>query len=379
MSLETILCATDPGDGEIDDQVALLALSKDPRVKRLICVFLNGKRSGGERREIFIQDYLQYLDTNTTNVELLTIDELNTQPALTVDQAMLIGPLNSDTLINVNVMDKFLFAGDFSTPKDAAPSYNLAGSEATLTYWENRGQLVTVPSALMADMRPTSAMMKWVPKGLAQEVYFTGFNLMGCRASTAINGIQYFAEGLVNPNVGRGANYKSVQALFGDLSKIAEQCYRVAPYYDLALKYFTDIYGPNLKGMKDQVGSIDCLARMNFAIEKIAPGIWTKRTEVYYSTFKDATFDGIKTLQVAFSEKFVPFVKEKAIGALNPLYDLYAAHVLLNGCELLSKEQFEALFEESMEEDEFLDAEPPVTAPLPPLPPPMLVRSMTVR
>ncbi len=372
-SLETVLVATDACDGEIDDQAALVALTHDVRVENLFIVFLNGKLSGGERREIFIKDYIQYLDTNTTNVELLTIDELNTQPALTVDQAMLIGPLKEDTLINVNIKDKFLFAGDFSTPKDAAPSYNLAGSGLTLNYWDHRGQLVTVPSALMADMRPTCAMLEWMPEGLANEVYFTGFNLMGFRASTAIDGIQYFAEGLVNPKVGRGANYKSVQALFGDLSHIGEQCIQKGtPYYDLALQYFTDVFGPQLKGMKDATGSIHALARMNFAIEKIAPGIWTDRTEVYYSTFKDKTFDGIKTLQVAFQEQFVPYVRDHSTHALNPLYDLYAAEVLLNGCKLLSKEQFEALFERPMKEDEFLDAEP-----LPPLPP-MLVRSMTV-
>ena len=373
-TIKTVLVATDAGDGEIDDQAALVALTDDVRVEHLYIVFLNGKVSGGERREVFIKDYLQYLDTTTTNVVLRTIDEINKQPALRVDHVLLIGPLKGDTLINVQVKDKFLFMGDFSTPKDAQPSYNLAGSEATLKYWNNRGQLATVPSALSAEMRPTKAMMKWLPEGLAQEVYFTGFNLMGFRASTAIDGIQYFAEGLVNPMVGRGANYYSVQALFGDLSGIGEQCIQKGtPYYDLALQYFTDVFGPQLKGMKDATGSVHALARMNFAIEKIAPGIWTNRTEVYYSTFKDNTFDGIKTLQVAFEEQFVPYVKDKAIGALNPLYDLYAAKVLLNGCALLSKEQFEELFEEPVSAaDKFYDAEPLFTAP------PMLVRSMTV-
>ena len=104
-SLKTVLCATDACDNERDDQAALIALSQDKRVERLIIVFLNGKVSGGERREIFVKDYLEYLDTTTTNVELLTIDEINTQPALIVDKALLIGPLKGDTLINDQVKD----------------------------------------------------------------------------------------------------------------------------------------------------------------------------------------------------------------------------------------------------------------------------------
>lgn len=381
-SLNTVLVATDACDGEIDDQCALVALSQDPRVKHLVIVFLNGKVSGGARRELFIIQYLAFLDTVNTKIELLTVNELNTQFPRTVDHVMLIGPLKGDTLININISGKFLFAGDFSTVKDACPSYNLAGSEATLNYWQTRGQLITVPSALMVEMRPTTAMLDWLADELSDEVLFAGFNLMGFRASTAIEGVRYFAEGLVNPAVGRGANFKSVQALFGDLSQIGEHCIQKGtPYYTLSLKYFTDIFGPQLEGMKDATGSIECLARMNFAIEGIAPGIWSNRTEVYYSTFKDATFDGIKTLQVAFYDKFVPFVKNQAIGALNPLYDLYAAEVLLNECKLLTKEQFEALFEGAIEEDEYQDAKGTNTDPMMPqirLPPPALARYMTV-
>ena len=68
------------------------------------------------------------------------------------------------------------------------------------------------------------------------------------------------------------------------------------------------------------------LFRMNIALSILFPGIWNNQSELISSDKITPNDPKIKVLW----ERFKTFKIEKVINTFNPIYDLFAAYILLN-------------------------------------------------
>jgi len=242
----------------------------------------------------------------------------------------------------------YIFGCDFPTPAGGCDSFNLSGSHETLASWQRQRRLRTIPSSVMAEMRPCKAILSWMPGAMRDKVVFTGFKLaLGRMPPTIPNVSVKSAEGLVHlvPNQTRGANWKAVETLFLGTAHAQTRGYtslNAVPesdvaegtvYHALAVQYFKDVFGEGYgTRLAYGIASIRSLARMNFALAQIIPGLWEGRERVYYSTWKDEQFGGDAAVRAAFEtfKASLAGMDDGGLAVLNPLYDLYACVQLLH-------------------------------------------------
>ena len=320
-----IVVFTDVGE-ECDDQVALFHLLTTKIMKQNICVVFTGsadKLTQDESMNLW-KNKFAIVFTATQTVTYMTFDKF----ALTkhrCDFALQISPIpdygTKWTGKNLTVRERYILAGD------AEKSFNSAGSSEVIKTFKDK--LILIPSKQMALMRPNVAVLNGLPKTFIDECYFCGFKLLFGRMNPYLLVSKTFAQGLVNPHVGRGANWTTVSAVFESMFgkkmelRPLEECGETNVL--LAKRYFKDI-GPEV--LHDD--SVRYLANINRVLDLVVPGIWCNRKEVYYSSeWKDSTFGGSAFLHGAFAT----YVENVKAETLAPFYDLFAVMVLMGAIE----------------------------------------------
>ena len=325
--------ATDSSE-EIDDQLAMLYLRTVNVLMNLTFIFTGTSKITGEQSlKEFTETFEMHIPIleNFRNVTLTTLGTYKHGEQKNPDYFLQIAPMDFYTGDNLEVNQKYILAGDF---KSDSPSFNMNGSEAITMKFSEQGKLVDIASSHMATMRFNEELLSKFTGPFNEYIVFTAFKLAFGRMHPKCPVAQKFAEGLVNPDVGRGVNYKSVMAIAKnlDVPSIPSFYTHTEPYDALeAKKYFKDIFGAD---WKDTNGSICKLDHINYILHYInvfATGIRPSALfhdnggEVFYSDF---TVDTIPELLKPSWEYFKANAS-KLIDCYNPVYDLFAGYVLV--------------------------------------------------
>ena len=336
--------ATDSSE-EIDDQLAMLYLRTVDVPMNLTFIFTGTSNiTGDQSLKEFTDTFEPHIPIWTPrtrretvrNVTLTTLETYKHSGPHNPDYFLQIAPMKNYTGHNLEVNQKYILAGDF---KSDSPSFNMAGSEALTMKFYEQGKLVDISSHHMATMRFNEELLSKFTGPFNEYIVFTAFKLAFGRMHPKCPVAKKFAEGLVNPDVGRGVNYKSVMTIAKnlDVPSIPAFYTHTEPYDALeAKKYFKDIFGDD---WKDTNGSICKLNHINYILHYInvfATGIRPSALfhdnggEVFYSNF---TVDTIPELLKPSWEYFKANAS-KLIDCYNPVYDLFAGYVmvgLING------------------------------------------------
>ena len=352
-----VMLITDPSE-EIDDEMAIHLLAAYGytlyTITRLVLVFVNGEITAQERLDKWKAKFGISLTNAQVTLECFTIDEASKVLGNVYDYVVQIAPLYRDCdKLNGLMTRKYVFAGDYPTPEGATPSFNMNGSDEILTRMKEQGILTTISSSLMAKMKPCDRVMEILGKNLVDAVKFTAFKLAIGRMNPRIPIAKKFAEGLVHYVEGktRGANFNLVKNLFRiftgkELEYVSvEVIGSDSNYYKLAVKYFHDIHGDAyLHEMTYGEEAIMSLARINYGLEQIVPGIWEGRERVICGPFADENFGGDVSLQTSFAtykEKKLPMLtEEQRMSIYNPAYDLFAVVFALEKEKVGSPQEF---------------------------------------
>ena len=245
-----------------------------------------------------------------------------------------ISPMNGYDGSNMTVENKYVFAGDYITPEGARPSFNREGADTILDRFHGEGKLVDIPSAHMATMRFNKELVSKFDGPFLDATVFTAFMLAFARMSPT-HAANKFAEGLVNPAVGRGANYTSVMNIIkalapGDTSISPENT-------EYAMKaaenYFKEIESTGIQ-LKDRESSIEALASMNYSLQLIHQLSSVGNTASSDSIFKSGqvfvsnfTIDSIPA-ELQSSWELFKANADKLYESFNPVYDLYSGYIL---------------------------------------------------
>jgi len=240
-------------------------------------------------------------------------------------------PMNGYDGSNITVDKKYVFAGDYFTPEGARPSFNRVDSDAILSRFHNEGKLVNISSAHMATMRYNKELVSKIDGPFLDATVFTAFMLAFARMSPT-HSANKFAEGLVNPAVGRGANHTSVmnivKALSPEDTTISPENLEFAK--QAAENYFKEIESTGIQ-LKDRESSIESLMSINNSLQlihQLAPGnpqdSIFKSGQVFVSDFNINSIP--KELQPSW--ELFKMNAGKLYESFNPVYDLYAAYVL---------------------------------------------------
>ena len=271
--------------------------------------------------------------------KFITLEEYSSNDNYNPDYFLQIAPGKEYTGDNLEVKEKFIFAGDVAGLK---PSFNYKGSDIIVNKFFQQGKLVCIPSEVMSRMRMNEELLNKFYGSYRENIVFTAFKLAMGRMHPKHPVASKFAEGLINPEKGRGINYKSVMIMAEKLG-ISATHGSSTPYSPESIKYFTDIFGEEWVGFKkDDNGlpihwgpgsSIDLLTKMNDVLYWInikATGennnIFEQNGgEVFYSDFN---IDTIPDLLIPCWEYFKDNAS-KLIDCYNPVYDLFAGYVLV--------------------------------------------------
>ena len=204
------------------------------------------------------------------------------------------------------------------------------GSEAITMKFSEQGKLVDIPSSHMVHMRFKEELLSKFTGPFNEYIVFTAFKLAFGRMHPKCPVAQKFAEGLVNPDVGRGVNYTSVMTIATNLG-IPSTHGPSTPNSKESIKYFKDIFGED---WKDSNGSIWKLSHINDILHWLnvmATGIsdadlfLENGGEVFYSDF---TINTIPEL-LKPSWEYFKANSSKLIDCYTPVYDLFAGYVLV--------------------------------------------------
>ena len=281
----------------------------------------------------------------TASVSYLTISDYAALESVSCDYVLQIAPMGGYTGSNLSVNQKYVFAGDYITPEGARESFNKVGAQAILDRFHAQGKLVDIPSEHMAKMRFNDALVSKFTGAFSDNIVFTAFMLAYGRMSPT-HPANKFAEGLVNPAAGRGANYKSVmlmaQSLLGvnvsDLRGMEQlindtgHCLNVKSCESSAVNY-CDTLVKNGVTLKDRDGSIKCLTDMNIILQAISGDEEALRepVDIFQSGLvhtSDFDVDSIPKDILPAWEFFKKNV-ESLTECFNPVYDLFAGYVLV--------------------------------------------------
>ena len=321
--------ATDSSE-EIDDQLAMLYLRTMDVPMNLTFIFTGTSKITAEQSlKEFTETFEMHIPIleNFRNVTLTTLGTYKHGGQKNPDYFLQIAPMNFYTGDNLEVNQKYILAGDF---KSDSPSFNMDGSEAITMKFSEQGKLVDIASSHMATMRFNDELLSKFTGPFNEYIVFTAFKLAFGRMHPKCPVAQKFAEGLVNPNVGRGVNYKSVMTIAKNL-EIPSTHGGSTPNTNEAIKYFKDIFGEE---WNDPNGSLWKLSHINDALHWInvtatgnedADLFLENGGEVFYSDF---TVDTIPELLKPSWEYFKAHAS-KLIDCYNPVYDLFAGYVLV--------------------------------------------------
>jgi hypothetical protein len=274
-----------------------------------------------------------------TKVSYLTIAEYAALDAVACDYALQIAPMGGYSGSNLTVHGKYIFAGDYVTPshsEGARDSFNKQGAQDILDRFQDK--LIDIPSAHMVNMRFNDELLSKFTGAFRDNIVFTAFLLIFARMSPT-HGANKFAEGLINPAAGRGANYTSVMKMkdvFGfettDSLTVGDQRWCAAENYCSSLE-------KNGVILKDREGTVKCLTDMNSLLQLIsnlgAPRCVVTGDPDYKDIFQSGSvfvsdFD-INSIPEDLLPAWGVFKANSAslTECFNPVYDLFAGYVLM--------------------------------------------------
>jgi len=287
-------------------------------------------------------------------VNYTTLPEYMVLESVECDYALQISPGNGYDGENLTVKEKYIFAGDFVTPEGGRDSFNKNGSDAILTKFSAEGKLVEIPSAHMAKMRFNKELLSKFDGPFVERIVFTAFLLAFCRMHPKCPVSQKFAEGLVNPNVGRGVNYENVIKMAENLgiSDISNS-EGIESATKAAVKYFCDIFNVTPNYCKVVGSGVDAYAAahcplkdpdsvqhlivmntyLNAIHQKACSGdeyylsdlFASNDNEVFYSNFD---IDSVP-YTLTRSWEYFKANADDLVECFNPVYDLFAGYVLV--------------------------------------------------
>ena len=349
MAVKSVVVFTDVGVKDIDDELLLQYLIENKKEMEISVVFMG---SDGVSPEEALKSWSKYKGHILSKYSVEEQKELCKKISYhtienfkkvkcSFDFALQIAPMDGYDGENIEIKEKYIFAGDYITPEGARPSFNRQGADEILDRFYNEGKLVDIPSVHMAKMRFNQELVSKFTGPFLDSIVFTAFMLAFGRMDPK-HPANKFAEGLVNPDVGRGANYNSVmkmkEILQIDTSSDAsvKYCRTDGKYYDTASrKYFKDLED---NGVKTVEQSVKFLTEIN----KVLQGISDKSCEEQGIEIVDIFgSDGLQGVYVSnFDVNTIPellkpawelFKKnaDKLFESFNPVYDLFAGYVLI--------------------------------------------------
>ena len=355
MSLKSsIIVFTDVGVKDVDDEILLGYLYRTPTIENamgppvLDIVFMGSDGVSPQSAQAQWKKYESHLlkkfSTDTNENGVLTIQAPNIQKEIRchtitdfksikvdAEYALQISPMNGYDGANITVDKKYVFAGDHITPEGARPSFNSMGAKSILDRFHSEGKLVDISSAHMATMRYNKELVSKLDGPFLDATVFTAFMLAFARMSPT-HSANKFAEGLVNPAVGRGANHTSVtnivKALSPEDTTISPENLEFAK--QAAENYFKEIESTGIE-LKDRESSIKALTSINNSLQLIHQLSSTKPTNSIFESgqvfVSDFDINSIPKELLPAWELFKDNAGE-LYESFNPVYDLHAGYIL---------------------------------------------------
>ena len=329
---------TDVGVKDIDDELLIMYLSNQSCLD-LTFVFMGSDGvSPSEALAHWIREYEPTVLKKTSGlidnkISYMTIAEYKEYDAVACDYALQISPMNGYTGENLTVHKKYIFAGDYETPEGSRDSFNKQGAQDILDRFQSQDKLIDIPSEHMAKMRFNKSLFSKFSGNFHDNIVFTAFMLAFGRMSPT-HPANKFAEGLINPNAGRGANYCSVMKMKEKLSITIDL--RPPAVYSAAVEYCNDLEANGVV-LKDRDGTIKHLTEINDVLQVIYKrsagssnfswglfGFSEEPSKVFVSDFD---IDSIPDILIPSWEYFKKN-SSMLIDSFNPVYDLFSGYVL---------------------------------------------------
>jgi hypothetical protein len=361
MSLQTIHVFTDVGVKDIDDELLIMYLCSQKNLD-LTFVFMGSDNvSPSAALAHWIREYeptvLSTIPCSQVsvkshsffpaNVSYMTISEYKEFDAIACDYALQIAPMSGYEGYNLTVREKYVFAGDYATPIGCPDSFNKEGSQDILDRFKSQDKLIEISSSHMAKMRFNNTLFSKFTGNFRENIVFTAFMLAFGRMDPT-HPANKFAEGLINPNVGRGANYSSVMkmgfalqgvnidALRGMEQTLSEMSLLNIKSCEIAATNYCDTLEANGVTLKDREGTIKCLTDMNIYLQSINNQSEylseDKRVDIFESgsvfTSSEININGMPH-EILPAWDFFKSNAESITDAFNPVYDLFAGYVLM--------------------------------------------------
>lgn len=363
MAVKSVVVFTDVGVKDIDDELLLQYLIENKKEMEISVVFMG---SDGVSPEEALKSWSKYKGHILSKYSVEEQKELCKKISYhtienfkkvkcSFDFALQIAPMDGYGGENIEIKEKYIFAGDYITPEGARPSFNRQGADEILDRFYNEGKLVDIPSVHMAKMRFNQELVSKFTGPFLDSIVFTAFMLAFGRMDPK-HPANKFAEGLVNPDVGRGANYNSVMKMGFELQGISttEFCRMQGVLGDdklidiksceSAATNYCDTLELNGVTLKDRDGTIKCLTDMNIYLQSItvssALPLKKGQTAVIHRSEIVNIFESGSVFTSDFDINSIPseiqpawdFFKQNAdklFESFNPVYDLFAGYVLI--------------------------------------------------
>lgn len=297
------LVFTDAGE-EADDQIALWYLHKKARLTIIFCgpdVAIQKKRQQAWEKLSESMDLWSYF--------CLTLEAFkNNHATYKYDAILQISPLFGFDSDKISA-DKYVLMGSVDNsvncPKNSADLFRR---------FEGKPGTVIVESAKAATMRPSRKALLTMPFALVDEMISVGFKVMLQRCPSEAG----YAEGLINCDVGRGANYTSVENMYQIVKGRPQTTFCVRE----DIHEYIDSLKPSEKIRETRIKMYKMYRSLDEIFEMRIPVLTTK-------TFPD--FCKSDSGAQAFNKFRITALEHGEI--LNPMYDFYAAWVLIHGTE----------------------------------------------
>ena len=358
MPTPSIHIFTDVGVKDIDDELLLKYLANNKIPLNLLVVFTgsDGISAGNALAHwirTFESDVLQNL-TSGTSISYTTLSEYKCSEQ-SCDYVLQIAPLDGCELHYLEVKEKYVFAGDYITPEGSPQSFNRVGSKSILDRFNREGKLVDISSKHMAKMRFNQELVSKFTGPFRDSIVFTAFMLAFGRMNPS-HSANKFAEGLINPNAGRGANYSSVMSMGFKLQGKSTDDFRAMQDVlgddalidikscGIAARNYCDSLEENGVTLKDRDGTIKSLTDINIYLQSINVSSALPLKKGQKAVISRDEIVNIFESGCVFTSDFdinsIPkeilpaweFFKQNAeelYESFNPVYDLFAGYVLI--------------------------------------------------
>jgi hypothetical protein len=230
------------------------------------------------------------------------------------DAVIQIAPMHGYTGDDI-IFNKYILLGTYNSsvnsPANRTPDMSDTAKSKGIPFVE----IISTQAALM---RPTKELLNKLPSKLQNEMIEVGFKLIVKRAPPSLG----FAEGLINDEVGRGANYTSVKNLANVKGINIDTIIPSQDSIDKANSYASALGEPKTKQIREN--TIGKLSRMYEGFKQIGMNVPVILDDNTFHAYRKSK-EGASAFQA-----FVPAAKLEP-SVLNPLYDLFGAYIGVTG------------------------------------------------